>query len=894
MKNNRKFYLCIILMLIVAPLLFSIKGEAADALYAEMLGFDEQGNLLMTTRDKVATGQIRYKTIGWTIKRYDLPIGAAGNETVTIMLEENREPLPDPEDDRYIYSYFYCDKDTIFQSIGKASQQWLSELYNNGGIVYMDAVMTVCENGQPCGSLSNSGNEYQGEVYFDYEGIAYARNWAAREELQSHFNKQVLFPANPSYLIQEDFSEEKELCVGMNEAKDIILPARADIAAENIFDVEQGIPGGENVYVQGQGGIYAYRIVYERCYGKKKFPVVIQTNYQLSWWENNVFYGDGGSRIQTYYVEREYSYWRIKEYEIYCLKSGMVENQVFPQGEMCITPEYEQKIEILQMQAEEHWKLSHYTSAVTVWGGLLMGDGHRPDIPVLNQQELAESYVGQISVRNDRLKIGEQVLSDDVWKENSTDAPIEAPGTESISFSTDCITIPETMANGEYTSAGFFCYQQYGGEAEKELAIQQINPVVVHMPVVCTGSLSDDKDYNQMINPSKDKVSWVLGRTAVVTFGTEGEHLSIPGYGNRSYEKYVQKKLVCFPFDIIRAGEVIKAGKWIEVKDNKLDITIPEYVKEGNYEAELCVTAKNMVENAKIDQCAQERANISRDKTAAFLKIPIQLSGRLYGLRITDVSDYPRWKRIFEGKQFFYPVGNRDENGQENGKAVLETLPLLAGSNPYDRKTKAVGLGYKIEYECYTIGSFGAEEASLRLNPVFYYLDKSGENKREADIYYPVKKDGETVWVLAGSSEDTVYKQQYVLNASTRRKIRQGVYAWRGSCYLPAELLAVPKGFPLAEYLQGADVTRQEDFMLKNGYILIQIFPEAWVREEGILSYVNQENAFRGYCNMWEKEGFYRQKTDALGTVFNFEAGDAFLFDMSRSFIDDYVVYGTH
>ena len=39
-------------------------------LYRETVKMDEEGNLCMTTRDKKATSGTKYRTLGWTLKRY--------------------------------------------------------------------------------------------------------------------------------------------------------------------------------------------------------------------------------------------------------------------------------------------------------------------------------------------------------------------------------------------------------------------------------------------------------------------------------------------------------------------------------------------------------------------------------------------------------------------------------------------------------------------------------------------------------------------------------------------------------------------------------------------------------------------------------------------------------
>lgn len=181
----------------------------------ERLEFDSEGNLFMTTRDKVATSAITYKTIGWTIKRHPGGIFEPWNECAYISLVSLYQ-LPDPEDSRYCYTTFYCDKDTIFNAIGAVSSEWQEILYQDGAVVYLDAIMTVCHNGVPLGALTTPP-AHTGQVYFYFDDIASAEAWANPESLYSHFNKSVAFPANPALLKKTTYVLEHAECTSDNQ-----------------------------------------------------------------------------------------------------------------------------------------------------------------------------------------------------------------------------------------------------------------------------------------------------------------------------------------------------------------------------------------------------------------------------------------------------------------------------------------------------------------------------------------------------------------------------------------------------------------------------------------------------------------------------------------------------
>lgn len=198
---GKSLKLCIVIGLLF--LFFPQKSYAQEP-YRELLEFDSEGNLIMTTHDKIATGTITYKTIGWTIKRYNVGVYDPRNQCAFIPVSTLEASRVDPENPSYKYSYFYCDKDTIYNAIGNVSKEWQTSLYVNGGDVWLDAIMTVCDNGVPRGQLIDSAPTCIGDVYFTYDGICGAANWRDPSTLVSHYDKMLPFPANPSFLAPKE------------------------------------------------------------------------------------------------------------------------------------------------------------------------------------------------------------------------------------------------------------------------------------------------------------------------------------------------------------------------------------------------------------------------------------------------------------------------------------------------------------------------------------------------------------------------------------------------------------------------------------------------------------------------------------------------------------------
>ena len=79
--------------------------------------------------------------------------------------------------------------------------------------------------------------------------------------------------------------------------------------------------------------------------------------------------------------------------------------------------------------------------------------------------------------------------------------------------------------------------------------IKNVNPVVVHTPVVCKGGITDDIAHNQQVIPTAH-FSLVLGRNFTVGVSTVGTHKDQKGYGTRDYEKYTALRQIRFPFEV--------------------------------------------------------------------------------------------------------------------------------------------------------------------------------------------------------------------------------------------------------------------------------------------------------------------------------------------------------
>lgn len=123
-------------------------------------------------------------------------------------------------------------------------------------------------------------------------------------------------------------------------------------------------------------------------------------------------------------------------------------------------------------------------------------------------------------------------------------------------------------------------------------------------------------------------------------------------------------------------------------------------------------------------------------------------------------------------------------------------------------------------------------------------------------------------------------------------KVEKSAQQWFFEYYLPADLHIAKEGSKpeLNGYIDFTD-----DCWYKNGYLVLNFDITSLNGKEEHLSYENEYNSqLYGYCNMWDKEGMQKIKTDYSGNQFNIEYGDIAFFYINKSVSTDYTSGGTH
>src|SRR5690606_16763295 len=126
---------------------------------------------------------------------------------------------------------------------------------------------------------------------------------------------------------------------------------------------------------------------------------------------------------------------------------------------------------------------------------------------------------------------------------------------------------------------------------------------------------------------------------------TSGAHKDIKGYGNRDYAKYVRDKQGRFPFDVYKADHatLIPKDTWTSVPVGQLTTTfyMPAWVDEGNYD----VLFRTFAENSPASFTSQPNANLDLTHHVATQVVAVEVIGRLFDFRITDIADY-QWETV--------------------------------------------------------------------------------------------------------------------------------------------------------------------------------------------------------------------------------------------------------
>lgn len=500
-------------------------------------------------------------------------------------------------------------------------------------------------------------------------------------------------------------------------------------------------------------------------------------------------------------ITRNYSYTEIVSIDYYKIKNGTLTNQTLPGQTITLLP----KNYSIPNLTYEHYtgQSQHLRKPDGIGSTIVLPSEEVSSIPRENLVAIGDSKIGEISVRNDSLTFGTTTVLSDTWSRKSASAlnqgAISSPArTAQKVLYQDELWIEKTLANDTYPSSGTITYEKvvsYNSENEEQIIypIDTVNEVNIHTPVYCKTMLAHDNSaYLQLNHPEESCIPLILDENDTIgdfrlQISNKGYHSDKPGYGEKDYAKYLAQmdgnaqNEVKFPVemyeDVGNDGKssndrLIPSNTWTCIGTSEHRFYVPMWVAEGIYTVEVRSVAVNGSNHL---MQTEDNRNAAVEHYVATDSFTIQTSGRLYGLTMYDVQDYPLWQEVFREKNgitlkengaytkqlnnksvdlykladgvtkkgfqatksYDYTVGINNSYGESFGRQTSYTMPLMRGAHPRYNNSGMLKTGYTMRFRVNTNGDvMGTDGSSIKVKPTFYYVDAKGENRREVDLYY--------------------------------------------------------------------------------------------------------------------------------------------------------------
>jgi hypothetical protein len=589
---------------------------------------------------------------------------------------------------------------------------------------------------------------------------------------------------------------------------------RADNRGAEKFVVNLGVPTTESLYTDVISDQYLLGFDLEKKVGINSYSVRVSKTYNLHWTgkDKNGPKPMSSSTTVTQYVtiKRAYGYWEINNFDYYRISSAIINNYALPGGSCTMTPTgYNTPgIDVSHSPSiDSHIKPPYeIISGIVLPAVSLSGGSTKPSIPSENFQSIADGMTPQLTVINDYISINGTVIMSstptlyegpDINKDYISQVHSEAPikcGNNVLYRSGQVIEAKKK--NGTYNSSGSITYSQVHGINSKynsfiNANVTNLSSVVIHTPVLCNPLVqADNNKYVQLLNPSS-AVQLVLDPDETlndfqVTISNYGQHSYKQGYFTRDFSRSLRdpehifyiaeengklRNEVKFPFDVyIKEGDknkFIKKYTWVVLGRDTATFHLPMWIQEGEYK----VDCRSIAVNANmdmLDKISEDRVNSQLFNYVATNTFDVEISGRLYGLSIYDITDYPTWMEAFrvekslelkinhpdkypdgtvkssysKGYSYDYTVGTNDQYGNDTRRKNRFTFPLVNGSHPFYKNEGILKTGYVVRFKIDTIGTLYGSGCKIRIKPRFYYVDANGKNRTNVEIYYDEMIDG--------------------------------------------------------------------------------------------------------------------------------------------------------
>lgn len=828
---------------------------AENRAFAGELYFDDSGNMVFWGYDKKATTDIRYHTVGWTIKRYDDAIDAYGQQVVNIAKTGYQYEIIDPDNPEYAYNVFVIESQLILDRIGDVSADWRNQLVCYGGYVYIDNIMTVIEYGEYQGGVDSDGTMY-GESYNTYEGIRYARDWANGDTLATYFDLRVKYPyisiALPFYL--EESVTDKSYDSTINGS----FQLGAGTKDSSTYDVAKGIPSGENLYLLGQADEFCYHVDYQEVTGTAYIPVKVGTTYDLHWIDRFDQYHQEEVNVERwYYNVQTYTYTKIKDIKKYDLAEVKTSSDCF--AEVMVTQSAGNGgIALIQYGETENHMES--TRLLEVDGGsvsLYSTNHQRPEISEVNQSELADKAKSSLTVWSDKCSINNTVILSDASGVSCGKTLEDYKTIPQTDIYKTGITIYKQAQNIDYTATVILNYS--AADKTTKTSSYTTNSVAVHTPICVSMSISGDKANNENITPSEKDI--VLGDTFTVLLSAKGTHLDIQGYGERDYTGYMKNWYVKFPFSVSYGKKSYEKDTWIKMTSSMGVFRLLSDNCEGGGMVECRADAVNLLsdieQTGNYTSVTQEMVNTDRSNYCVSDSVSVNVIGKIYGF----------W---LENGGIKYKTGKKSLI-QETLLFSEEFLPLAA---PLKNRQDMV---FRMSMYATGIGDEAGEFIDMDVS-YSVWEERNGQVEKVFVDVYKVQNEQFT-------AADLEKLPEYIsVEAQSSQTIKKNVYKYSWDIVLSDKLVVVEKGKDIS------DIDMLSEYILRDKDIVMNIDLYAAGEDGRKLSYENPLNELSGYCNMWKCEGFLVDKFEdmLLG------CGDVLIFGTEGLLKNTSHVLGTH
>lgn len=642
-------------------------------------------------------------------------------------------------------------------------------------------------------------------------------------------------PEIPEIIVPESNSEHLDFTTQTITGK-----IRADDRGGEKFIAMAGVPTTESLYGEVRAKDYLLGYTFIKKVGIKNYTIEVKKDYILNWESATPEEVDGPVPItetvtvtERVTVPRAYGYWEIEDLECYKIDYAVMQNYALPDGSIIINPNYSYynppSISYSHSGKEDYHIIppEEADAGITLPSEIISSTADNPaSKPILPYEEfyneaeyIALVQTGNINVKSDSLTFnGNTVISDVVSDTEASDIntsvmPQCNTYNSNVLYKSNQV-IEETKKNGTYPSTGTITYASIAKVSSNRTStpcysVQGINKVTIHTPVVCNPTITADNDnYVQLLNPTDGCVQLVLDPDTalsdfVVNISNTGFHHGIQGYFTRDFSKSLRNPLVSyittnsdllrnevkFPFDVFidigkdnnqENDDYITSGTWITIDRASPRFYLPMWTREDVYTVDFRTVAVNGL--PYIDN-TQEFANTDLNRYVATNTLKVEISGRIYGLTLYDITDYPMWEETFRVKNsmkfkfwdtekypdgtdkstynanysYTYTLGTNDQYGNDTGRDIKYTFPLVNGSHPFYKNQGILKTGYKIRFSLETIGNMFSDGCSVMIKPSFYFVDKDGKNRQAVDLYYTEEIDGKSRHLVkVGSGLDKI------------------------------------------------------------------------------------------------------------------------------------------